>query len=510
MKLDNKKSTIIFSGIIFASIIFLNIIGRNWFIRLDLTDNKIYSLSTSSKSVVEKIDDPFTIKMYFSDQLPGQYGNNRRYLQDILEEYSAYSSGNLRFEFYIPESDEKLAEDAQKYGIQPVQLQVIENDKVEIKKVYMGLVLLYEDKRETIPIIQTSTGLEYEITTKIKNMVESKQSTLGIVSLSEKVSNQNLIQVLNERYSVRPNLTLSNGIPENIDVLLINGLEDSLSIEEESSLKSFIENGGDVFIGQNRITVDIQTQQASPIQSNVFDILNSYGLSIQENLILDESCGQVNVQQQVGPFRMAVPMDYPFLPIIKKFNNDDPIVNGLESMSLIFSSQIQADSVYSDNLVDFVPLLFTSNRSGMMTGFYNMNPDPKSNPAFASLNQNSMVVGARIITSNSETGNTSNIVLVSDSKIFADQGGGSSPENRIFIMNTIDYLLGDSELISLRSREVTDRPLLSEADGVDAKTRLTWKIVNMLLPSILIILLGGYVMRHNKKRSLNLKALYNE
>ena len=145
-----------------------------------------------------------------------------------------------------------------------------------------------------------------------------------------------------------------------------------------------------------------------------------------------------------------------------------------------------------------------------MTGFYNMNPDPKSNPAFASLNQNSMVVGARIITSNSETGNTSNIVLVSDSKIFADQGGGSSPENRIFIMNTIDYLLGDSELISLRSREVTDRPLLSEAYGVDAKTRLTWKIVNMLLPSILIILLGGYVMRHNKKRSLNLKALYNE
>ena len=136
MKLDNKKSTIIFSGIIFASIIFLNIIGRNWFIRLDLTDNKIYSLSTSSKSVVEKIDDPFTIKMYFSDQLPGQYGNNRRYLQDILEEYSAYSSGNLRFEFYIPESDEKLAEDAQKYGIQPVQLQVIENDKVEIKKPY--------------------------------------------------------------------------------------------------------------------------------------------------------------------------------------------------------------------------------------------------------------------------------------------------------------------------------------------------------------------------------------
>ena len=207
---------------------------------------------------------------------------------------------------------------------------------------------------------------------------------------------------------------------------------------------------------------------------------------------------------------MAVPMDYPFLPVIKKFNNDDLTVNGLESMSLIFTSQIKSDSIYSDNLVDFVPLLFTSNRSSTMTGFYNMNPDPKSNPAFANLNQNSMVVGARVVTMNKEAGIQSNIVLVSDSKIFADQGVGSSPENRIFIMNTIDYLLGDSELISLSSREVTDRPLLTEADGVDAKTRLTWKVINMLLPSILIVLLGVYVMKSNKKRSLNLKGLYSE
>mgnify|MGYP001235506050 CR=1 FL=1 len=183
MKLDNKKSTLIFSALIFCSVILLNIIARNWFVRFDLTDNQMYSLSESSKSVVGKIDDLFTIKIYFSEQLPGQYGNNRRYLQDILEEYSAYSSGNLRFEFYIPDSDEDLASDAQKYGIQPVQLQVIENDNVAIKKVYMGLVLLYGDKRETIPVIQTSTGLEYEITTKIKKMVENDKSIIGFANI---------------------------------------------------------------------------------------------------------------------------------------------------------------------------------------------------------------------------------------------------------------------------------------------------------------------------------------
>ena len=509
MRIDNRKSTILFSLIIVVSIIFLNLISKNWFVRFDLTENKIYSLSTSSKSVVEKIEDPFTIKIYFSDQLPGQYGNNRRYLQDILEEYSAYSSGNLRFEFYSPETDEQLAQDAQKYGIQPVQLQVIENDKVEIKKVYMGMVLLYEDKRESIPIIQTSTGLEYDITTKIKKMVDSDKKTLGIVSFGggQALSNQNLSQALNERYSVRPNLNLSTSVPSNINLLLINGVTDSISVEELNNLTDYISNGGNVFLAQNRIAVDIQTQQANPIQSNIFDFLTSYGLTINENLVLDETCGQVNVQQQVGIFRMAVPMEYPFLPIIKQFNKNDVIVNDLESMSLIFASEIKSDSVYSNNLVEFIPLLYTSNNSSTMSEFYNLNPDPKTNPVFSQLNQPSKVVGARVLIADAETGSEANIVLISDSKLFADQGGGSSPENRIFIMNTIDYLLGDSELIALRSREVTDRPLLSEADGVDAKTRLTWKVINMLLPTLLIVLLGIFVMRYTKKRFEKLRVV---
>ena len=63
----------------------------------------------------------------------------------------------------------------------------------------------------------------------------------------------------------------------------------------------------------------------------------------------------------MGPFRMAVPMDYPFLPIIKKFDKDEVTVSGLESLELIFTSEIQSDSVYSDNLVEYTPLLRTSN-----------------------------------------------------------------------------------------------------------------------------------------------------
>jgi len=493
MNLNIQKSNFLYIAIIIAVVVFINLISRNWFERFDLTDNKMYSLSSSSKSVMEKIDDIFTIKVYFSSDLPAQYSNNKRYLQDILEEYTAYSSGNLRFEFYSPEDDEKLAEDAQKYGIQPVQLQVIENDKVEIKKVYMGLILLFEDKREVIPVIQTSTGLEYDITTKIKSMVESKRNIVGIVSLDENLSNQNLVQFLNERYSVKPNINLLTPI-NNIDVLLFNGVSTSLDSTQEANLRFYIDSGGNVFFAQNRISVDIQTQQATPIQSNIFDFLGSYGLSIKENLVLDQSCNQVNVQQQVGPFRMAVPMEYPFLPIIKKFDKNEVTVSGLESLELIFTSELEIDTA------KVVSILKTSNSSLSVSEFYNLNPDPKNNPSFSQLTEPSKVVGIRT--------KENNLTLVSDSRLFLDQGGAGSPNNVTFIMNTIDYMLGDSELISLRSREVTDRPLLGDADGIDNQTRLTWKILNMLLPSMLVIFLGLFVRSRQNNKSKLLRSIY--
>ena len=83
--IDFKKSVLIPGIILFFILFLLNGISRNKFFRLDLTDNNMYSLSSSSESVVEQVDDLLTMKVYFSDDLPGEYANNRRYLQDILE-----------------------------------------------------------------------------------------------------------------------------------------------------------------------------------------------------------------------------------------------------------------------------------------------------------------------------------------------------------------------------------------------------------------------------------------
>ena len=93
----------------------------------------------------------------------------------------------------------------------------------------------------------------------------------------------------------------------------------------------------------------------------------------------------------------------------------------------------------------------------------------------------------------------------SDSKFIADDGGGASSENHIFIMNAVDYLLGDRELISLRSREITNRPLEELTD--EEKSR--WKWINLLLPSILVVGFGFIRLKRENSRAKVLEEIYD-
>ena len=87
MNVKDKRSFYLYSLIIFGIIFLINIISYNRPIRIDLTDNKIFTLSNSTKSVINKIEDNLVVSIYFSDDLPSVLSNNSRFIQDILEEY---------------------------------------------------------------------------------------------------------------------------------------------------------------------------------------------------------------------------------------------------------------------------------------------------------------------------------------------------------------------------------------------------------------------------------------
>ena len=149
-KNDRKTQTLIRLGIVLAILILLNIVSVRWFGRIDMTANGQFTLADASKRLMQSLDDKVTVKAYFTEDLPAPYNNHRRMLLDQLNEYRAYSKGNFQFEFIDP-SGEKGEKEAQQQGIGPVQVQVVKEDKFEVKRAYMGLVFLYEDRKEVLP-----------------------------------------------------------------------------------------------------------------------------------------------------------------------------------------------------------------------------------------------------------------------------------------------------------------------------------------------------------------------
>ncbi|GAH54513.1 unnamed protein product, partial [marine sediment metagenome] len=91
--ITNRRNFLIYIAIVIGTVVFANLISRRLFFRWDLTKNKVYTLSGSSRNIIGQLDDRLLAKVYFSDNLPGELANSRRYLQDILEEFQAYSGG---------------------------------------------------------------------------------------------------------------------------------------------------------------------------------------------------------------------------------------------------------------------------------------------------------------------------------------------------------------------------------------------------------------------------------
>jgi gliding-associated putative ABC transporter substrate-binding component GldG len=495
----NQKAFALYIIVAIAAVVLVNVVGQSLFFRVDLTASQIYSLSPSSKAVLNKMDDLVTAKVYFSEDLPGRYGNNGRFLQDILEEYAAYSGGNLKFEFYQPDDDEKLAEEAVKYGIQPVQLQVVENDKLEIKRVHMGLVFLYEDQREVIPVVQTTTGLEYEITSKIKKLVDDQKQVIGFAQFAGlETKTQNVQLQLGESYRVNP-VPMAEVVPANVNLLFVSGVTDSVSEGELQNLRDYIDRGGNLFLAQSKIDASLQTQRGRPIASNLFDVLDSYGVRLEDNLVLDEFCNNITVTQQRGFFRVNTAVAYPFFPIVRNFG-DHVIVGGLEQVHLLFPSEITYDT--SDSSVTVQPLLHTSEKSGVAAGMFNLGP--MDNPMFETLSEAGRTVGVYATSKLGASTLTSQLVLIPDSSFLLDEGGGRMPENVVLVMNASDVLIGDRDLVALRSREITSRPLAAIEDG----SRATWKSINIILPALLVILYGMLQWRLETSRTKRLEELY--
>ena len=169
-------------------IVLINMVGMTLFFRLDLTRNQIYSLSPISKQVVATLTEPLTVKVFFSRDLPAPYNSNELYLRDLLNEYAQQNPRYFKVDHYNVGGDtggdgdralthQQIARD---YGIQPVQIQIVERDELKFRQAYMGLVMIHGDIVERIPTIGTIDGLEYQLTTNIQKLNHKVSALLAL------------------------------------------------------------------------------------------------------------------------------------------------------------------------------------------------------------------------------------------------------------------------------------------------------------------------------------------
>ena len=175
--LINGKSTTLVLIIILIALI--NIFGVATFFKLDLTASKAYTLSPVSKNLIKNLDDPVSIKVFFSPKLPSQYSSIERYLTDLLKEYKNASKGKFKYQVFDVDKEENK-EMAASYGISPIQIRDFQNDRVEQIFAYMGIAILYGDNIETVPSITSTNGLEYKLTTTIQKMISKTTLLAGL------------------------------------------------------------------------------------------------------------------------------------------------------------------------------------------------------------------------------------------------------------------------------------------------------------------------------------------
>ncbi len=532
MSVNSKQSLIVNIIILAAILVFVNLISLSFFYRLDLSKGKVYSLSKASKKIVGKLDDKLLVKAYFTENLPAEYADASRYVRDLLGEYQAYSKGKFKFEFIDPSSEEALKMEARKNMISPVQMRVIEDDQFVVREVYMGLQFNYRNKSEAIPFIQNTTGIEYEISSMIKRVTAIGLKKVAFFAPVDEefqpVRRQNQQPITEPFESIKTMIAkdhelqetdLTQPIAPDVSALFITGVEDSLTNQQLFNLDQFMMNNGNLVILQDRMIGDVRNGIATEIKSNIFDLLQNYGINIKKNIVADAQCGKITLSQKQGMFVRNTPVSYPPFPIILQQDSDNVIVKNLEGIQLIYVSEI--DTTRTNKELNFEPLLTTSQYSGTVIGpnydiSYSkylqqnlklmLNEGPKVVAGIYTGTIKSVYGQAQeLVSGNGKTENKNTRILLLADGDFVKETGGAGIENNInLVLNSVDYMVSDDDLINIRSREVEFKPLKE----ISTSYKRTLKVVNIAAPSLLLLLIGLIIYRKESQKRKMIREMY--
>lgn len=512
-----KKDIIIWALTILISLFVINLLASRHFGRVDLTAGQEYTLAPATKQLLSKLDDIITIRLYFSKKLPPALMPLQRLVEDILDEYKSYAGDRLRIEYRDPTESPELEKEIQGMGIPPVQINIIEHDKREVAKIYLGMAVLFSDKKQIIPVIQSTNNLEYQITSAILKVTSGALPKIAWWGPPLEDPTRDPYGLVKQQLETRYDLSIINPAKPDLNIekagllILVNPVDFTPAMQY--MIDQFLMHGGKIIALLNAANIT-SNLQLTPVDSGLSKLFESYGATIEDKLALD----LVSAYAAFGSGYISYQVPYAFWPLIKKENLalENPIVSQLEAVAFPWTSPIRLTSPTPDGLAITVLAKSTKDAATQSITGIDLSPEASQVAMRTPVGTQDLAVlmtghfksyfagkpvpkDIKIAEPKNETDNGS-IILIGNARMIQNNFLRQFADDLVFFENAADYLALGDQLIGIRSRAKTERPLIDLSDIA----RATIKYANTFGAPLLLVGIGAtlVVLRRRKQRRI--------
>ncbi|MCB9481039.1 MAG: Gldg family protein [Desulfobacteraceae bacterium] len=472
---------------IFAAVLVLiNILISDLPLRLDATQNNIYSLSDATNKIISKTKEKITFK-YFNNassnsDIPGEFKAYAKRIEDLLNEYSKNSHGKIILETIAPETDSEEEDNARAFGLKGIELPGGEN-------LYMGLAAISGSREEIIPFFDPDSEgkLEYELSSIVSRLQSEKKKKIGIFSSIDIFGGPNFqgqqspkwyfTEVLEKEYEIEQ--IEGESIPENIDLLILFQPKKQNQAIIDETIK-FLESGKRAIILCDPLSLLDPESRMAPYSNPLKEDFEKWGINFNEtNAVAD-----INAATKILGRNNRPELNPGWLSIYSDAMNQENIISAnLESLLFPIAGGIEIEK--KDGL-SYEKLAWSSKKAvlsdpsmlqfqGMDALKNNFSPDDKN-----------YTLAVKVTGKFSkESENKGTLIFIADTDFLFDQFymqkqnflgfemANMFNDNLNLFQNCVEIMCGDPELIEIRSRQSTLRPF-TKVKELEDKAKEKW------------------------------------
>lgn len=541
--------------LVLVAVIGLNMAANHFFFRIDLTEEKRFTISDATKNLLGNLEDDVHIKVYLTGKgIPAGFKRLENAVQETLDEFKVYGGSRIHYDFIDLNTEikdekarnEKIVELAQ-MGITPTNVVNNEDGKKTQSLLLPGAIISYKDRQIGSLLLkgnkmsspqeilnQSYEGVEYQLASAIKQLTTEEKKKIGFFlnySHLPAVNQLDLIAALKKNYQLYPVDLRNSPTLDGLDAVIVMKPDVGFNEDDKYKIDQFIMHGGKALFFMDAVHVDSAAREGSmaqPMSVNLEDLLFKYGVRMNFNLIKDaQMCAAIPME--VGNFGdrsniQLVPWQY--YPLINTFGKS-PIVRNLDA---VYTKYVGSMDTVKANGIQKTPLMMTSRYTQLLNAPAVLSYNSASKEvdineykageqmvsvllegAFSSLYQNRILPSDPRSASFKPVSVPTKIIVCSDGDIPTndfdskhntplplgfDKFSGNTFANKDFVLNAIDYLLDENGVISARNKEIKLRPLDKYALQNE---REYWQAINLVVPLAILAMLGGFLHWRRKK-----------